>query len=240
VAVLVAAVAGGGAAGGGGAAVNAAPGRPRVVLAHPLPGVVRQGENVVVEGRVTGDFTARPDCPDLRSRLAQLEGRGMAPRSARWRLLGQALFARRSFELYRKVPRRFRKGPLSLQTVIAYVGRRVAATRPTQSFVGPAPASCALPSPPANLPAGDGSIVGGASIEGGPFPGISQCESQAYTITATDFSGGVATTEEVPAGHSYTLVVPAGRYTLEASSCGMASVVTAGVQTSANAVCPVT
>jgi len=44
----------------------------------------------------------------------------------------------------------------------------------------------------------------------------------------------------VAGGHSYALVVPAGHYSLKASSCGIGSAtVSAGEQTRADAVCPV-
>ncbi|MGI8505879.1 MAG: hypothetical protein ACR2MK_03580 [Solirubrobacteraceae bacterium] len=68
-----------------------------------------------------------------------------------------------------------------------------------------------------NIPVGDGWIVGGAYIRGGPYPGLDECESQTYTATATDTStGATAVTQTVAGGHSYTLVVPAGSYALGA------------------------
>ena len=52
--------------------------------------------------------------------------------------------------------------------------------------------------------------------------------------------GTVAASEAVAGGHSHALVVPAGHYSLKASSCGIGSAtVSAGEQTRADAVCPV-
>jgi hypothetical protein len=104
--------------------------------------------------------------------------------------------------------------------------------------VGPAFVRCSAPVPPAiNIPAGDGWIVGGLYDEGGPFPGIDECSSSGYTITATVADGTVAATQTVAGGHSYTLVVPAGKYTLNARFCRGQATVTAGRQTAANTIC---
>ena len=199
-----------------------------------------------MRGEVLGDIVA-PTCgPFPCDEPVILQGRRSAgQRGAEWHTLGGNVPMatdhrfRASFSFPWHVAKHLATGPLSLRVVLRD-RYGLATTRPTQSFVGPAPVYCAPPSSPGNVPAGDGWIVGGAYVEGGPFPGVYECESEAYTITATDSSGAVAASEDVAAGHSYTLVVPAGRYALRASSCGMASAtVAAGAQTHADAVCPV-
>lgn len=120
-------------------------------------------------------------------------------------------------------------------------GRLVVSTKATPSAVGPKAVYCAPPVPPAvNIPVGSGWIVGGLYLEGGPFPGIMECEQQPYTVRAESPSGTVVASQQVAAGHSYTLVVPAGSYALHASTCGTGSAtVTAAHQTKANTICPV-
>jgi hypothetical protein len=116
----------------------------------------------------------------------------------------------------------------------------MAQTKPVQSAIGPAAQSCAQPPPPAvDIPVGDGWIVGGRYIEGGPFPGVYECDSEPYTVTATDANGVVQATQGVAGGASYTLVVPAGTYTLQSDFCRGTATVTAGQQTQADTVCPV-
>jgi hypothetical protein len=109
-----------------------------------------------------------------------------------------------------------------------------------QSAIGPAPVLCAPPTPPAvNIPAGDGWIVGGRYTIGGPFPGIDVCDGDQYTVTATDANGVVQATQTVAGGQSYTLVVPAGQYTLDSDFCRGMATVTAGRQTQADTTCAV-
>jgi hypothetical protein len=125
-----------------------------------------------------------------------------------------------------------------LRVTARRAGKLLAATAPAQTAIGPAAVYCKPPAPPAvNIPAGDGWIVGGLYIEGGPFPGIYECSSQAYTVLAKNSSGAAAAHENVPGGHSYTLVVPAGNYTLQSNFCRGSATVTAAKRTRANTYC---
>jgi hypothetical protein len=77
-------------------------------------------------------------------------------------------------------------------------------------------------------------------IEGGAYPGVDQCNSQPYRVTATNSAGVKTVGPDVAGGHSYWLSLPAGNYTLTASSCGTATAtVTAGQTTKADLVCAV-
>jgi len=117
-------------------------------------------------------------------------------------------------------------------------GRNLASTSPSTVLVGPPPVHCAPPVPPGNIPAGDGWIVGGLYNTGGPAPGIHACADQAYTLTVTDAAGATVATVQVPVGRSYTVVLPAGGYTLRSSGfCSGTATVTAGKQTVADTVC---
>jgi hypothetical protein len=203
--------------------------RAEVTLGRPLPNPVRVGQRVTITGQVRH---VRPSTSAVLESMRQPQGR--------WRAISRAGLRRGgSFTLRLRIP-----GPAGLMfwRVAAVRGRRtLTATRAQQLLVGPAPVYCKPPPPiMQNIPAGDGWIVGGAYIEGGPAPGIYSCASQPYTVTARKDSGAVAASQRVPGGHSYTLVVPAGHYSLKSSSCGFGSAtVTAGKQTHADVVCPV-
>jgi hypothetical protein len=201
-----------------------------IQLAQPLPGVVRQGDHVVVAGRAR--TVARP------AEIA-LE----AKRTGRWRVLATArVRGRGRFHLEWDVAATAATGPLSLRIVARRrAGAVVAATKPTQSYVGPGPILCAPPVPPAvDIPVGDGWIVGGRYNVGGAFPGVTVCDSQAYTVIVTSAAGQVVLTEPVAGGQSYTLApLPAGSYALKSDFCTGTATVTAGKQTMADTVCPV-
>jgi hypothetical protein len=123
--------------------------------------------------------------------------------------------------------------------VAALFGGQVVVTTPTYTIlIGPAKVYCKPPVPPAMMiPVGDGWIVGGLYGEGGPAPGIFACSGDPYTVTATNSSGVVAASQHVAALHSYTLVVPAGKYSLAARGCHGQATVKAGRQTTANTYC---
>ena len=128
-------------------------------------------------------------------------------------------------------------GPISLRLAVRRRGRVLAVSTPAQSAIGSAYVPCSRPTPPSRVPDGDGWITGGVYGEGGPFPGMDACLSQRYTIEALDSGGSVVARETVPGGHSYTLVVPAGSYTLMSSGCRGRATVRAGQQTKANTFC---
>jgi hypothetical protein len=212
------------------------------VLASPLPGVVRQGQQVVVQGRYRGRVVTSSQCASACHVFAALEGDrtdgSTSPNP--WRILARTpdLAQHNSFVLSWRVPRRFATGPLMLRVVIGYLGHGVAVTRPVRSFVGPAPVYCAPPVPPFEVHPGEGWIVGGSYIEGGPFPGVDECESSSYTVTVTEGKGAVLASQQVPGFHSYEFVLPAGAYTLKAG-CGVPTRVTvsAGKETRADTYC---
>jgi hypothetical protein len=216
--------------------------KPHFVVRHPLPEVVRQGETVVIRGHLRGDLAPEAGCLDfcvVRIRL-QLKRTYGAAAHRRWHTVTGTIccYEFGGFVLRWLVPRRLATGPIEWRLSL-FFPPNVAMTRAVQSFVGPAPVYCARPTPPSNVPAGDGWITGGDYIEGGPFPGIDECQSD-YTVTATNSAGQAVASEHVTGRRSFTLVVPAGSYALKASSCGSGSAaVTAGKQTKADVVCPV-
>lgn|GEM_PF-4621202 len=73
--------------------------------------------------------------------------------------------------------------------------------------------------------------------EGGAYPGEYACSSEPYTVTAENHGGDVAASERVAARHSYTLVVPAGSYTLRSGACSGSATVRAGRRTTADTYC---
>jgi hypothetical protein len=200
-----------------------------VRLSQQLPNVVRQKSTLTV----TGTIRHPP-----RSGEAALESKP----SAAWRMLATTRIGKRgAFKLRWPVPVRAMVGPLPLRVVaLDRAGEVVAKTETYDSAVGPPEQRCAPPVPPAvDIPVGSGWIVGGRYNEGGPYPGIYACDSQPYTVTATNSAGVVAATQTVAGGHSYTLVVPAGTYTLKSDFCRGTATVTAATQTKADTVCPV-
>jgi hypothetical protein len=209
-----------------------------LTLAHPLPTLVRVGQTLAVSGRVTGGRAGTS--VELEYRGPQ----GQAPQS--WTVLAKASPARRGrFKLSWHVsqPRAFQQ--VLLRVAAVRRGKLVAASTPVQTLIGPANIRCATPVPPAvNIPAGYGWIEGGLYIAGGPAPGVYQCVSGPYTVTATNTAtGAVAATQTVAGGQSYTLVVPAGTYTLTTSNgvCpgSNTATVAAGHGTLADSVCNV-
>jgi len=115
----------------------------------------------------------------------------------------------------------------------------VAVSAATQVMVGQAPVYCAAPAPPPQVPAGDGWVVGGLYIEGGPYPGIHRCFAGDYTITVHDQAGNTVATQHVQDGQSYTLVLPAGSYALSSGFCRGVATVTAGRRSTADTLCDV-
>jgi hypothetical protein len=204
-------------------------GKSSLTLSRALPSIVRQGSEVTVSGKVRHS---------PRHGKAILE----SMRSGSWVMLASSKIGKHgAFKISWRVPATEQIGPLSLR--VEAVNRErviVATTRAAQSAVGPASELCSAPVPPAvNIPVGDGWIVGGRYNEGGAYPGIYACDSQQYTVTATDSAGKVQATQTVAGGHSYTLVVPAGSYTLTSDFCHGTATVTAAKQTRADTVCPV-
>lgn len=105
----------------------------------------------------------------------------------------------------------------------------LAATAPQSLLVGPAPEPCATPTVPTGLPPGDGVIVGGVYILGGPAPGLDACSGAPYTVTLTEASGAAVLTQQVSAGS----------YKLSDGHCFGGATVTAGSVIEANTDCDV-
>lgn len=209
---------------------------PSLTLRSRLPALERIGQTVTVAGSADG-------LPH--GSLIVLQGR----RSTAWTALAQAHTGTRGrFRLRWHLGSRTDPGPLSLRVVAYRSGAVTARTRPVQSAVGSRYIPCLKPVPPAqNIPVGDGWIVGGVYIQGGPYPGLDQCEDAPYDVTAADSSGSAQASQMIAARHSYTLVVPAGTYGIRATPSAGASgcpgigqaTVEAGRQTVANSYCRV-
>jgi hypothetical protein len=204
----------------GASAVSAA-----VRVSVSLPNVVTAGTAVTIAGRVSH---APADA------TAELESR--APSGGRWTVLARAKISHGRFSL-RWTPRT--SSFLTSRVIVVRRGRTLASTKTAMILVGAAPVYCAAPSPPGSLPAGDGYIVGGVYNVGGPAPGITVCQGQANTVTVTSAAGATVATQNVAGGQSYTFVVPAGMYTLQAGFCSGTATVRAGAETKADTVCPV-
>ena len=204
-----------------------------IVLTHPLPPVARQKQTVIIRG----------EAKRLSDVRIELEGKRMYVKPAPpWKVLAAVgTTSGGRFALRWRVAPHERVGPISLRVVARRVRRVVAATRPSRSWVGPAPVYCAAPPPiMQDIPVGDGWITGGDYIEGGPYPGIYRCESQTYTVTASNRAGQVLSRQRVCGCQSYALFLPAGHYRLTVSPCGSGqATVTAGEGTHADSACPV-
>ncbi|HXY82006.1 MAG TPA: hypothetical protein VEH55_11600 [Gaiellaceae bacterium] len=204
------------------AAASAAPGgTPSVSIAPPLPEAVQGGAALTVSGRV------RNPPPGA---VVVLEQRA----SSRWQAIVRGRIRRDAFTL-RWHPSA--AGRITVRVALRLRAHDVVVSAAAQVLVGPAPVYCAPPAPPAQVPAGDGWVVGGLYLEGGPFPGIYQCVAGAYAITVLDQAGDTVAKQQVQDGQSYTLVLPAGSYTLSSGSCRGAATVTAGRQSRADTLC---
>jgi hypothetical protein len=198
---------------------------PRVIVTSSLPVPLRAGDHVTIAGRVNHAPAG--------ARIA-LE----TSRSRGWTVAVQDTpGVRGAFRLRWLIPDAD-TGLLYVRTAALLDGRVVAATKRMSEIIGQPVVRCSAPAPPAAVPAGDGWIVGGLYIEGGAFAGLDQCSAGAYSVTATRRATGAATTVGVAGGHSYTIVLPAGAYTLT-PGCGVPTeaTVVAGHQAVANTRC---
>ncbi|HEX3873532.1 MAG TPA: hypothetical protein VHW26_05265, partial [Solirubrobacteraceae bacterium] len=144
----------------------------RITIALPDSGTV--GRTVVLRGRVTH--------PPSDSTM-DLERRGAG---GRWTVLAGGGIVHGRFAIRWK-PRT--ASFLMIRVVLVRHARTIAATQTKSLLIGAAPVYCAAPSPPGNLPEGDGYIVGGVYNVGGPAPGITVCQGQANTVTVTGVTG---------------------------------------------------
>jgi hypothetical protein len=196
-----------------------------VKLTTPIPNVIRIDQRLEVKGLVR--------TVPKGSRVA-LE----LQRSGGWKILADTFPGKLGgFTLnWRVTGPAYR--PDSLRVAVLFAGQLVVATPTYTTGVGPKAVYCKPPVPPATMiPVGDGWIVGGLYGEGGAYPGMYACSGSPYTVTATNDSGTVEATQHVAALHSYTLVVPAGTYSLAAGGCRGQATVKAGRQTTANTYC---
>jgi hypothetical protein len=197
-----------------------------VHLVAKLPPVAHVGERVLTVGKENG-------AP--RGSTAELEGRPGA--DGRWRVLARAPIRHEHFKLS------WRAASSDVELRVLVVHRHaILARTPTRSvLVGPAPVYCKPAAVPTALPAGDGVIVGGTYISGGPAPGVYECRGDPYTVTLTNAAGVTVLTQQVGAGIGYALVVPVGSYVLSVSGggCTGQATVNAGKVTNADTVCDV-
>jgi hypothetical protein len=131
---------------------------------------------------------------------------------------------------------------LTLRLTLRAHGRVLAYSTKLTLRTGPAPRYCPRAPAPTSVPAGDGWIAGGLYDSGGPAPGIFDCRSGPYGISAVDEAGETTATQEV-AGADYVFVLPAGSYELEAAEASCFSedpvTVVAGKGTTANTICAI-
>ncbi len=118
-------------------------------------------------------------------------------------------------------------------------GRLLAVGRARQVLVGRAPVLC-LEATVGALTPGDGAIVGGVYVNGGPAPGIHDCSGG--TVNVLDPAGSVVASQTVSEKQSYVFELPPGSYELREAGAGYCrgeAVVTAGKVTHADTECDV-
>lgn len=181
---------------------------------------VRLGQVVAVSGTATH--------PPAHARI-QLQGRT----TGGWHALLTVSFHGDNFTLHWHV----RAREFQLRAMLLSGRHRIATSPVASLLVGSAIVRCHPTAAPANLSAGDGWIEGGVYFQGGPFPGIDQCQSRSSTITATSVSGSVVARQNLAGGDGYALVVPAGTYQLQDGECAGEATVIAGRRTAADTDC---
>lgn len=181
---------------------------------------VRLAQAVAVSGTVTD--------PPARARI-QLQGRT----TGAWHVLLTVSVGGGNFTLHWRV----RTRAFQVRVVLLSGRRRIAASTVASLLVGSAIVLCRPAAAPADLPAGDGWIEGGVYLQGGPAPGIDQCQSESSTVTATSVGGHVVTSQNLAGGDGYALVVPAGGYQLKDGECTGSATVVAGRRTVADTDC---
>jgi hypothetical protein len=204
---------------------GAASGASRARITATLPGEATAGTTVVLRGRVSG--APGDSTMDLERR---------APTGGRWTVVAGSGIVRGRFAITWK-PRT--PSFLTIRVILVWHARTLAATKPASILIGAAPIYCATPTPPGPLPPGDGYVVGGVYNVGGPAPGITVCQGQPNTVVVANPAGQTVASVAVAASQSYTIVLPAGSYTLTAGFCRGSAKVTAGAETKADTVCPV-
>ena len=181
---------------------------------------VRLGQVVAVSGTAIH--------PPAHARI-QLQGWTVA----RWHALLTVSAHRGHFTLRWHV----RSREFQLRAILLSRQLRIATSATASVLVGSAIVRCHPAPPPAQVPAGDGWIEGGVYLQGGPAPGIDQCQSASSIVTATSQSGYVVASQQLAGGAGYALVVPAGAYQLKDGECTGQATVTAGRRTVADTDC---
>jgi hypothetical protein len=181
---------------------------------------VRLGQVVAVSGTATH--------PPAHARI-QLQGRTIAG----WHSLLAVSLHGDNFRLRWHV----RAREFQLRAMLLSGRHRILRSPVASVLVGSAIVRCHPAAAPAQLPAGDGWIEGGVYLQGGPAPGIDQCQSGSSTVTATSVSGNMVASQELAGGDGYALVVPAGAYQLKDGQCTGQATVTAGRRTIADTDC---
>jgi hypothetical protein len=166
--------------------------------------------------------------PPAHARI-QLQGRTIA----RWHALLTVSVHGGNFTLHWHV----RTREFQLRAILLSGRRRVATSAVASVLVGSAIVRCHPAAAPSRLPAGDGWIDGGVYLQGGPAPGIDQCQSASSTVTATSASGPLVASQNLAGGDGYALVVPSGAYQLKDGQCAGQATVTAGHRTVADTDC---
>jgi hypothetical protein len=181
---------------------------------------VRLGQVVAVSGTATH--------PPADARI-QLQGRTIA----RWHALLTVSVHGGNFTLHWHV----RAREFQLRAMLLSGRHSIATSAVASVLVGSAIVRCHPAAAPAHLPSGDGWIEGGVYLQGGPAPGIDQCQSRSSTVTATSVSGYMVASQHLAGGDGYALVVPAGAYQLKDGQCTGQATVTAGRRTVADTDC---
>lgn len=189
-----------------------------------LPGSGTAGTAIILRGRVS--HAPSNSTMDLESRVPG--GRWTVP-------AGGGILHGRFKIIWRPSTAGFR----TIRVTLVHHARTLASTRPVSILIGAAPVYCAPPKPPGSLPPGDGYIVGGVYDIGGPAPGITVCQGQVKTVVVTNATGATVATQSVPAGQSFTFVLPAGDYGLSAGFCRGTATVRSGAETRADVDCDV-
>jgi len=205
-----------------------AAGRGTQFVSRPEAGQPREGQPVVLHGHAHG-------APH--GALILLQGKGLGG----WRTLGRVPLHGLSFTITWHP----RAGGQEQEIRFALAGPRgrvLAAGGARQVLVGQAPVLCLAPPLPA-IPPGEGAIVGGVYINGGPAPGVRACSEAAGTVVeALNAAGAVVGSQTVSQKRSYAFQLPPGSYTLRtggANYCSGQAVVTAGKITHADTECQV-
>jgi hypothetical protein len=181
---------------------------------------VRLGQVVAVSGTATH----RP----AHARI-QLQGRT----TAAWHTLLTVSFHSDNFTLHWHV----RAREFQVRAILLSERHRIATSAVASVLVGSAIVRCHPAPAPVNLSASDGWIEGGVYLQGGPAPGIDQCQSSSSTVTAISVGGSVAASQTLAGGDGYALVVPAGTYQLHDGECTGNATVIAGRRTVADTDC---